>query len=82
MKAVQVVLDARMIKAADVVAKKQKINRSEFIREAIADKLKRLHTQELEERERKGYEAIPERPEEAIPFEILAWPDEMLAWPD
>ena len=80
--AVQVVLDAKMVRAADVVAKRQKVNRSALIREALADHLKRIHIKELEERERKGYEAIPERPEDAIPFEMLAWPDDMLTWPD
>jgi len=75
MKTIQVVMDAKLLKAADIAAKRQKVNRSVLIREALADHLKRIHIRELEERDRRGYAAIPERPEDAIPFEMLAWPD-------
>ena len=75
METIQIVLDAKLRKAADVVAKRQKINRSALIREALEQHLKRIHIRELEEKDRRGYEAIPERPDEAIPFEMIAWPD-------
>jgi len=39
---VQVVLDARLLKAANLAAKRQKANRSELIRHALADHLKRI----------------------------------------
>jgi Ribbon-helix-helix protein, copG family len=74
---IQVVLDAKLLKAADVAAKRQKVNRSALIREALQEYLKRLHIRELEERERRGYEAQPQRLEEYAPWEAEAvWPEE------
>jgi metal-responsive CopG/Arc/MetJ family transcriptional regulator len=74
---IQVVLDAKLLKAADVAAKRQKVNRSALIREALQEHLKRLHIRELEERERRGYEARPQRLDEYGPWESEAvWPEE------
>ena len=36
------------------------MNRSALVREALREHLKRLHIKELEERERKAYEAHPD----------------------
>ncbi len=52
---IQVVLDAKLLKAADLAAKRQKVNRSALIRSALQEYLKRLQNQELEERDRRGY---------------------------
>ena len=49
METIQVVLDAKLLKAADVAAKRQKVNRSALIRQALEQHLKRLHDLELEE---------------------------------
>ena len=57
---IQVVLDAKLLKAADLAAKRQKVNRSALIREALQEHLKRLHIRELEERERRAYEVQPQ----------------------
>jgi metal-responsive CopG/Arc/MetJ family transcriptional regulator len=74
---IQVVLDAKLLKAADVAAKRQKVNRSALIREALQEHLKRLHIRELEERDRRGYEAQPQRAEEYGPWEEIAvWPED------
>lgn len=77
METIQVVLDAKLLKAADVAAKRQKMNRSALIRQALQEHLKRLRVRELEDRERRGYEAKPQRADESIDWEQEAvWPDE------
>jgi len=43
MKIIQVVLNAKLLKAADSAAKRRKLNRSALIREALQEHLKRLH---------------------------------------
>jgi metal-responsive CopG/Arc/MetJ family transcriptional regulator len=74
---IQVVLDAKLLKAADIAAKRQKLNRSALIRQALQEHLKRLHVLELEERDRRGYQAEPQRVEEYLPCEqAAAWPAE------
>jgi metal-responsive CopG/Arc/MetJ family transcriptional regulator len=77
METIQVVLDSKLLKAADAAAKRQKVNRSVLIRQALQEHLKRLRIRELEERERRGYEAQPQRLEEYREWEEEAvWPDE------
>jgi metal-responsive CopG/Arc/MetJ family transcriptional regulator len=77
METIQVVLDAQLLKAADSAAKKQKLNRSALIRQALQEYLKRLHVLDLETRDRRGYEARPQRVEEYRPWEeAAAWPEE------
>jgi metal-responsive CopG/Arc/MetJ family transcriptional regulator len=75
MATIQVVLDAKLLKAADLAAKRNKVNRSALIRTALAEHLKRLKKLELEERDRRGYLAHPQRPDEYLGWEaIAAWP--------
>jgi metal-responsive CopG/Arc/MetJ family transcriptional regulator len=76
METIQVVLDAKLLKAADVAAKNQKTNRSALIRKALQEHLRRLHVLDLEERDRRGYQAQPQRVEE-----YRAW-EEAVAWPE
>jgi metal-responsive CopG/Arc/MetJ family transcriptional regulator len=77
METIQVVLDAKLLKAADSVAKRQKVNRSALIREALREHLKRLRERELEAQDRRGYEARPQREEEYRPWvEAAAWPED------
>jgi metal-responsive CopG/Arc/MetJ family transcriptional regulator len=74
---IQVVLDAKLLKAADVAAKNQKTNRSALIRRALQEHLRRLRMMDLEERDRRGYEAQPQRIEEYRAWEeAAAWPEE------
>ena len=62
-------------KAARVAAKQPRIDRSALIREAPARRLKHLHEVELEERDRRGYLAQPQRQEEYRIWEDAAvWP--------
>jgi len=74
---IQVVLDAKLLKAADTAAKRQKVNRSELIRQALREHLGRLRVKEMEERDRRGYEARPQRSDEYLPWEeVAAWPED------
>lgn len=75
METIQVVLDATLLKAADATAKRHKVNRSELIRQALREHLERLRIRDLEERDRRGYQARPQRLEEYRPWEeAAAWP--------
>jgi metal-responsive CopG/Arc/MetJ family transcriptional regulator len=77
METIQVVLNSKLLKAADIAAKRQKLNRSALIREALQEHLKRLHVLDLEKRDRRGYEIQPQRSEEYHVWEeAAAWPDD------
>jgi metal-responsive CopG/Arc/MetJ family transcriptional regulator len=74
---IQVVLDAKLLKAADSAAKRQKVNRSALIRHALREHLKRLRVLELEKRDRRGYMANPQRSEEYRIWEnVAAWSED------
>jgi metal-responsive CopG/Arc/MetJ family transcriptional regulator len=76
METIQVVLDTRLLKATDLAAKRQKVNRSALIRQALQQHLKRLHEMELEAQDRRGYLAQPQREEEYRIWEdAAAWPE-------
>jgi metal-responsive CopG/Arc/MetJ family transcriptional regulator len=75
MQTIQVVLDDKLLKAADAVARRRKVNRSALIRQALERHLKHLHELELEERDRKGYLARPQQEDEFRVWEDAAsWP--------
>jgi metal-responsive CopG/Arc/MetJ family transcriptional regulator len=77
METIQVVLDTKLLKAADVAAKQYKVNRSALIRQALQEHLRRLHVLDLEARDRRGYQARPQRVEEYRPWEdVAAWPED------
>ena len=76
METIQVVLDTKLLKAADLAARRQKVNRSALIRQALQEHLRRLRTLDLEERDRRGYQAQPQRLEEYLPWETAAWPED------
>ena len=76
METIQVVLDAKLLKATDLAAKRHKVNRSALIREALQRHLKRMRELELEERDRRGYLAQPQQEEEYRIWEdAAAWPE-------
>ena len=76
METIQVVLDTKLLKAADLAAKRQKMNRSALIRDALQQHLKRLRDLQLEEQDRRGYLAQPQREEEFRIWEdAAAWPE-------
>ena len=75
MTTIQFVIDTKLLIAADLVAKRQKVNRSVLIRLALERHLKHLHELELEERDRRGYLAHPQREEEYLVWEkVASWP--------
>ena len=77
METIQIVLDTSLRKAADAMAKRQKVNRSALIRRALREHLKRLRERELEEQDRRGYLARPQRKDEFRIWEDAAsWPEE------
>jgi metal-responsive CopG/Arc/MetJ family transcriptional regulator len=77
MQTIQVVLDTKLLKAADLAAKRRKVNRSAFVREALQEHLKRLHERELESQDRRGYTAQPQRDDEFRVWEtVAAWPED------
>jgi metal-responsive CopG/Arc/MetJ family transcriptional regulator len=75
METIQVVLDKKLLKATDLAAKRYELNRSALIRQALDRHLKYLHELELEDRDRRGYLAHPQREEEFRTWEDAAsWP--------
>jgi metal-responsive CopG/Arc/MetJ family transcriptional regulator len=77
MQTVQIVLDEALLRAADEAARRVKLNRSAFVREALHHYLKRLRAEELERREREGYERLPDDEGEIAHWErAAAWPDD------
>ena len=77
METIQLVLDAKLLQAADLAAKRQKVNRSKLIRQALREHLERLRAVELAQRDRRGYLAHPQRVEEYRPWEeAAAWPED------
>jgi metal-responsive CopG/Arc/MetJ family transcriptional regulator len=77
MATIHVVLDAKLLKAANTAAKRGNVSRSALIRKALEDHLKKLKVLELEEQERRAYLAQPQLPDEYLGWEsIAAWPDD------
>ena len=75
METIQVVLDKKLLKATDLAARRQHLNRSALIRQALERHLRHLKELELEERDRRGYLAQPQREEEYRIWEDAAsWP--------
>jgi metal-responsive CopG/Arc/MetJ family transcriptional regulator len=76
METIQIVLDKKLLKATDSAAKRQKVNRSALVRNALREHLKRLRDLELEKQDRRGYMAQPQRDEEFRVWEdVAAWPE-------
>lgn len=75
METIQVVIDAKLLQATDRAARRSKLNRSELVRLALQEHLRRLHTLESEERDRRGYVKRPPEPVNEWEAEA-AWPQE------
>lgn len=76
METIQVVLDAKLLRAADRAARRTKLNRSALIRDALREHLRRLEIQALEEQERAAYARLPQ-----AESELLSWDPEAV-WPE
>jgi metal-responsive CopG/Arc/MetJ family transcriptional regulator len=74
---VQIVLGKELLKAADRVARRRRVNRSALVREALGEHLEKTAAREREECDRAGYEARPLEPEEFdVWSRVASWPDE------
>jgi metal-responsive CopG/Arc/MetJ family transcriptional regulator len=77
METVQIVLDKKLLHAADQVARRTKRNRSALVRDALREHLRRLEAQAREERDREGYARQPQSRHESHAWEAeAAWPAE------
>lgn len=77
METIQVVLDKKLLQAADRAARQTKRNRSALVRDALREHLRQLGIRSLEERDRKGYAAHPPDTGESSAWEaVAAWPEE------
>jgi metal-responsive CopG/Arc/MetJ family transcriptional regulator len=77
MEIVQIVLDKKLLHAADVAAKRTRRNRSALVRDALREHLRRLELRASEERDRQGYSRHTEGEAESQGWEAeAAWPDE------
>ena len=75
METIQVVIETALLKAADRAARRLKLNRSAFIREAVRLHLRTLQARDREDADREGYERTAEET-----ADLAAW-DGVAAWP-
>jgi metal-responsive CopG/Arc/MetJ family transcriptional regulator len=77
MMTIQIVLDKKLLRAADQAAHRTGQNRSALVRDALREYLRRLEIQAREERDREGYSRQPQTPNQAVDWEAEAtWPAE------
>jgi metal-responsive CopG/Arc/MetJ family transcriptional regulator len=77
METVQIVLDKKLLHAADEAARRTKQNRSALVRDALREHLRRLEAQAREDRDRVGYTRQPQSHHESHAWEAEAtWPAE------
>jgi metal-responsive CopG/Arc/MetJ family transcriptional regulator len=77
METIQIVLDEKLLRAADQAARRTKQNRSALVREALREHLRRLEIRALEARDRAGYTKMPQQRDEVQAWEAeAAWPEE------
>jgi metal-responsive CopG/Arc/MetJ family transcriptional regulator len=77
MEIVQIVLDKKLLHAADQAAKRTKRNRSALVRDALREHLRRLELRAREDRDRQGYSQHPQPDADAQRWESEAtWPQE------
>jgi metal-responsive CopG/Arc/MetJ family transcriptional regulator len=77
MQIIQIVLDKKLLNAADQAARRTKRNRSALVRDALREHLRRLELRAREERDRQGYLRHSQTEGEAEAWESEAtWPEE------
>jgi metal-responsive CopG/Arc/MetJ family transcriptional regulator len=74
MEIVQIVLDKKLLQAADQAAKRTRRNRSALVRDALREHLRRLELRASEERDRQGYSLQPQA--DAGWESEATWPEE------
>jgi metal-responsive CopG/Arc/MetJ family transcriptional regulator len=80
MQIVQIVLDKKLLHAADQAAKRTKRNRSALVRDALREHLRRLELRASEERDRQGYSQHSQNDAQAD-AEARGWESEA-TWPE
>jgi len=74
---IQIVLDKKLLHAADQAARRTRQNRSALVRDALREHLRRLGVQAREERDRDGYSRQSQARKESLEWEAeAAWPAE------
>lgn len=77
MKAIQILMDKRLLEAVDSEARRQHTDRSKLLRAAAARYLAELRRQRLEEQDRAAYRRKPQRRSELSAWEgIQSWPED------
>jgi metal-responsive CopG/Arc/MetJ family transcriptional regulator len=77
METIQIVLDKRLLQAADQAARRTRQSRSALVRDALREHLQRLEVRAKEERDRQGYSRRPHTRDETLAWETeAAWPEE------
>jgi metal-responsive CopG/Arc/MetJ family transcriptional regulator len=77
MEIVQIVLDKKLLHAADQAAKLTKRNRSALVRDALREHLRRLELRIREDRDRQGYAQQSQADAETLGWESEAtWPED------
>jgi metal-responsive CopG/Arc/MetJ family transcriptional regulator len=74
METIQVVLDKKLLQAADRAARRTKQNRSALVRDALREHLRLLERRALENRDHEGYSRRPSDKSHAWEREG-AWPE-------
>jgi metal-responsive CopG/Arc/MetJ family transcriptional regulator len=76
MQIVQIVLDKKLLQAADQAAKRTNRNRSALVRDALREHLLQLELRASEERDRQGYSRQSQSETETRAWESEArWPE-------
>jgi metal-responsive CopG/Arc/MetJ family transcriptional regulator len=74
METIQIVLDKKLLQAADRAARRTKQNRSALVRDALREHLQRLELRAKQERDRQGYLKHPQTRDESHMWEAeVAW---------
>ncbi|HUY95652.1 MAG TPA: ribbon-helix-helix domain-containing protein [Terracidiphilus sp.] len=77
METIQIVLDKKLLQAADKAARQTKQNRSALVREALRAHLHRIEILRKEQQDRDGYARLPQDLDEVARWEaVAAWPEE------
>ncbi len=77
METIQIVLDKKLLQAADKAARQTKQNRSSLVREALRAHLHRIEILRKEQQDRDGYARQPQDLDEVARWEaVAAWPEE------
>lgn len=72
MNTIQVVIEDDLLRSANRVARRLKVNRSALIRDALREHLRRLRLGDLERQEREAYERTPDDPAEFAAWDRVA----------